>query len=129
MADTQERTLLDQLKDLLAAATGIPFAVDAWKNKAPENYGVVELTGQENGEWADGRMIDQAFNVVITIYVSGSSQKWKDRIQNVLEQIDAGYSLRDHGYLADIERMTWQWNATVYDPITWDEEAAVSDGQ
>lgn len=125
---TQEVTLLDQLKDLLATATGISFAVDAWKNQAPTDYGVVELTGEDRGEWADGRMIDQSFTVQITIYVAGSSQKWKDKVQGALEAIDAGYKLLQHAYLADIERNCWQWTATVYDPITWDV-AVVTNGQ
>ena len=120
---SQEVTLIDQLKNLLATACGIPFAVDAWKNQAPDEYGVVELTGEEKGEWADGRMIDQSFTVLITLYVAGNSQKWKDKVQNTLEAIDAGYSLRERSYLPDIERSSWQWRATVYDPITWDEPA------
>ena len=36
---------IDRLVEKLNELDGIEFAKDAWVNKAPENYGVVELTG------------------------------------------------------------------------------------
>ena len=85
-------SLADRLAEELSK-TGLPFRVDTWENKAPSNYGVVELTGQNNADWADGVMVDQAFQAEITIYVAGSSMKWIGMIQDKLAAMDAGYSL------------------------------------
>lgn len=126
MIEMQERSIVETVRDILSR-TGIPFAVDAWENEAPADYGVVELTGEDKGEWADGHMIDQSFVLLVTIYVSGGSQRWKDRIQRQLARIETGYTLKDHRYLDDIDKNMWQWKVTVYDPIEWDE-AVETDG-
>ena len=85
------QTITVSLIDLLAeklSETGVPFRADSWENNPPVNYGVVELAGENNAEWADGHMTDQAFTVEITLYVAGSSMKWADRIQAVLEAME-----------------------------------------
>lgn len=117
---TETVSLTDRLAAELSK-TGIPFRVDAWKNEAPNSYGVVELEGQNGGEWADGRMIDQAFTVDVTIYVAGDSMKWIDKIQSKLEELDAGYSLPERRWLPDIKKTAWAWKATFYGPMEWTE--------
>ena len=112
--------LIDDLAQRLTENTGVPFQVDAWKNKAPSNYGVVELTGQNSAEWADGHMIDQAFTVEITLYVTGPAAKWIDWVQIVLDDMDAGYSLPERRWLPDIEKTAWTWRATFYGPVETD---------
>ena len=109
--------LIDALAEALTAETGVQFRVDAWKNKAPANYGVVELTGQNNAEWADGHMIDQAFTVEITLYVTGSNALWIEQVQEVLEDFDAGYGLPERRWLPDIEKTAWVWKANFYGPV------------
>lgn len=118
---TRHGSLIEDARDILSQ-TGIQFAVDAWENKAPEDYGVVELTGEHQGEWADGEMIDQSFVIQITVYVSGNSQAVKDLIQQKLKAMGASWwSLTDHRYLQDIKKNMWQWRANVYDPLEWTE--------
>ena len=117
---TETVSLTERLAEELSK-TGIPFRVDAWKNEAPNSYGVVELTGQNGGEWADGRMIDQAFTAEVTLYVAGNSAKWIDAIQSKLEELDAGYSLPERRWLPDIKKTAWVWRATFYGPMEWTE--------
>lgn len=124
MIEIQEKTLAEQLVELLSK-TGLPFAEDGWKNKAPDDYGVVEVAGEETGEWADGHMIDESFAAVITIYVTGNSARWVDRIQRILEAIDAGYSMPERKYLPGIEKVSWKWKANLYSPIEWPEAVEV----
>lgn len=113
-------SLADRLAEELSK-TGLPFRVDAWENKAPNNYGVVELTGQNNADWADGVMVDQAFQAEITIYVAGSSMKWIGMIQDKLAAMDAGYSLPQRQWLPDIKKTAWTWRATFFGPAEWEE--------
>ena len=101
--------------------TGIPFRVDAWENNPPANYGVIELVGQNNSEWADDRMVDQSYQAEITIYVADSSMKWIEIIQEKLESLDAGYSLPQHQWLPDIRKTAWVWRASFFGPVEWKE--------
>lgn len=110
----------DGLPERLAAELsriGVPFRADAWKNKAPDDYGVVEITGQDSGEWADDEMIDQTFAATITIYVTGNSMKWPRLVQERLAAMDAGYSLQGRKWLPDIQRTAWTWRASFYAPL------------
>lgn len=116
--------LPDRLAEELSK-TGVPFRADAWKNEAPNSYGVVEITGQDKGEWADGRMIDQTFTAEITLYVSGSSMKWVQKIQEKLEAMDEGYTLPLRQWLPDIKKVAWVWRATFYTPLEWTEPKEV----
>jgi hypothetical protein len=116
--------LPDRLAEKLST-TGVPFRADAWKNEAPNSYGVVEITGQDKGEWADGHMIDQTFRAEITLYVAGNSMKWVHRIQEKLEEMDAGYSIPERRWLPDIKKTAWVWQATFYCPLEWAEPAEV----
>ena len=43
---------VDKIVAKLNTLEGIEFAKDAWVNKAPENYGVVELSGTARQMWA-----------------------------------------------------------------------------
>ena len=60
---------MDRIVDRLNTISGIEFTKDAWVNKAPENYGVVELSGEARQLWADGHMTDSAWNVIVNAYV------------------------------------------------------------
>lgn len=109
---------LDDLLDALNTITGIEFVRDAWINDAPENYGVLELTGQSAALWADGKMQEQAFQLQITIYVKDGSDIWLDSVQGVLQDFDLFYAnpRREYDYGGD--SVMWQWMAWFYGPLT-----------
>lgn len=109
---------LDDLLDALNTISGIEFVRDAWINDAPENYGVLELTGQNASQWADGRMLEQSFGLLITIYVKGGDDTWIGAVQGVLDgfELSYGFPRREYDYGSDA--VMWQWTATIYGPLT-----------
>lgn len=116
----------DRIQELLTALNGIDgieFAEDAWEEKAPNNYGVVELTGEAVNDYADGRKTAQGFAVAITIYVSGGSHKWVTAVQSVLDRLHLGYTMPQREYLHDIGKVKWMWNTKVRMPVIYTPEA------
>ena len=109
---------LDDLLDALNAISGIEFARDAWINDAPENYGVLELTRQNGGQWADDKLQEQSFEVSIVIYVKDDSDIWVDSVQGVLEAQDMAFGMPRRGYDYGSNAVMWQWTATYYGPLT-----------
>ena len=121
---TQTVDKIQQMIDALNTISGIEFTEDAWNEKAPNNYGVVELTGETANDYADGRKIGQAFNVTITIYVSGNSHEWIMKVQEKLEGLKIPYRMPTRQYLQDIKKVMWVWNARIRQPVV--KEVAVS---
>lgn len=115
--------IIADLVTLLNQIDGLDFVEDAWIEKAPQNYGVVELTGQTGAEYADGNLLDQAFGVRITIYVSGGSHTWVEAVQAKLLAADIGFSMPTREYVQSINKVSWVWNCTVLGPIEFDVEA------
>ena len=115
---------IQQMIDALNTISGIEFTEDAWNEKAPNNYGVVELTGETANDYADGRKIGQAFNVTITIYVSGNSHEWIMKVQEKLDGLKVRYNMPTRQYLQDIKKVMWVWNARIRQPVV--KEVAVS---
>ena len=117
--------------DLLVAALntidGITFVRDAWENKAPDNYGVVELSGQSGCMWADNRMLEQVFQLVVHLYVAGGSDEWVAKVQQKLADVCDGYNLPAHEFLFDIGKNHWTWNCQIIGPLQWDE--VITNGQ
>lgn len=113
--------MIDRLIDSLNAIENIEFVRDAWINDAPENYGVVELTGESESQYADGVMIEQAFRLRITIYVKDDEDAWLDAVQAVLAAEDLCYSLPNRGYDYAVDAVMWQWQAVYFGPLTWEE--------
>ena len=109
---------LDDLLDALNTISGIEFVRDAWINDAPENYGVLELTGQSAAQWADGKRQEQAFLLTITIYVKDGSDIWLDSVQGVLEDFDLSYGIPRREYDYGGDAVMWQWTAMFYGPLT-----------
>ena len=109
---------LDDLLDALNTIDGIEFVRDAWINDAPENYGVLELAGQNGGQWADGHLVDQSFALVITIYVKDGTDIWVDAVQGVLAAQDLAYGMPRREYDYGGDAVMWQWTATWYGPLT-----------
>lgn len=108
-----------QLLTALNAIEGIDFVEDAWVEKAPNNYGVVEVTGEIGGDHADGRKVAQAVNVRITIYVSGGSHLWLEEVQNVLRTLKLSYTMPQREYLQDINKVSWVWNTIIRTPLVY----------
>ena len=123
---------LDDLLDALNTLEGIEFVRDAWINDAPENYGVLELTGQNASQWADGHLAEQAFALLITIYVKDGSDTWVDAVQSVLAALDLSYGLPRREYDYGSDAVMWQWTAMWYGPLTEtvpDPEEAEGNGE
>lgn len=116
-----------QLLEALNAIEGIDFVEDAWVEKAPNNYGVVEVTGEIGGDHADGKKVAQAVNVRITIYVSGGSHLWLEAVQNVLRALELPYTMPQRDYLQDIHKVSWVWNTRMRTPLVYTPEA-ISNG-
>ena len=115
------RDAADMLVDALNAIEGITFVRDAWENKAPEDYGVVELTGQSDALWADNRMVEQTFRLTVHLYAKDGSNAWIRKIQEKLAEATDGYSLPAHEFLFDIGKNHWSWNASIIGPLQWEE--------
>ena len=110
--------LVDELVTALNGIDGIAFARDAWENVAPENYGVVELTGQTDAVWADGHMIEQSYAGRVTIYVTGGEDHWLNAVQEKLDEADIPYRFPTRTYEYDINKVSWQWDITLYGQLT-----------
>lgn len=123
MAETQAATSQnDKVQDLITALNtieGIDFTEDAWVEKAPANYGVVELTGESANDYADGIKIAQAFAVRVTAYVTGGSHQWITTIQGVLDAQNITYSMPQRDYLDDIQKVRWIWNCQIRMPVIY----------
>ena len=114
---------IEQLLNALNTIDGLTFVEDAWEEKAPQNYGVVEVTGEIGGDHADGRKVAQAVNVRITIYVSGGSHLWITAVQGVLDSMKLPYSMPQREYLQDINKVMWVWNTRMKTPLIYTPEA------
>lgn len=124
-SDPVATTVTVDAADLLVAALneieGIDFVRDAWENKAPDNYGVVELAGQSSALWADNRMQEQMFQLTVHLYVKGGSDEWVSKVQAKLDTATDGYSLPLHEFAFDIGKNHWQWTAWIVGPLQWEE--------
>lgn len=117
MSQNQTVDKIQEMIEALNTISGIEFQEDAWEEKAPSNYGVVELTGETANDYADGVKIAQAYSVTITMYVSGNSHQWITRVQDVLDQLKVRYTMPTREYLQDINKVRWIWTARVRRPI------------
>ena len=119
----------DAIDDLIAKLNtieGIEFAKDAWVNKAPEVYGVVELSSEARQMWADGHLTDSAWNVIVTAYVKDDGNDWPAKIQEKLEALeDEGNIDLTHTNNREFDYQTgyvrWQWIVIMWGPLTWTE--------
>ena len=117
MSQNQTVDKIQEMIDALNTISGIEFQEDAWDDKAPSNYGVVELTGETANDYADGVKIAQAYSVTITLYVSGNSHQWITKVQDVLDQLKVRYTMPTREYLQDINKVRWIWTARIRRPI------------
>lgn len=108
---------VDNVVTALNTLEGIAFVRDAWENKAPDNYGVVEVDGVPMSLWADDKLINQVFQLKIHIYVDGSRDDMVGLVQSKLQTATDWYSLTAHEFAYDIGKNHWTWNAQVIGPI------------
>lgn len=118
---------VDQLVSELDSLEGIAFVRDAWENKAPDNYGVVELDGSPVNLWGDNKLLSQVFQLRVHAYVNGSRDDLVALVQAKLAAKCDSYVLAGHEFAFDIGKNHWTWNCQIIGPLQWDE--VVTDGQ
>lgn len=117
---------VDLLVNKLNTIGGISFVRDAWENKAPENYGVVEMAAQSSALWADNKMQEQVFQLSVHLYAKGGSNAWITAIQEKLAEACDWYNFPQHEFLYDINKNHWTWNCYMIGPLQWEETPGVS---
>ena len=122
-----EHDLIDQLIDQLN--DGVPdvtFERDVLETDRPEDWGAVELTGEDDSEWADGTMIDQVLAADIWVCITGRGSRIKRRVQAVLRRFgtenDAGWKLISRNYIYDLDKVVWRWRVSMWAPLEADDD-------
>ena len=111
------RDAADLLVEALNTSAGLAFVRDAWENKAPDDYGVVELDGAPVNMWADNTLIAQVFQLTVHVYTDGSRDDLVDTVQGILAANCDTYSLAAHEFLFDSGKNHWKWNCQIIGPI------------
>ena len=118
---TVTRDAADLLVEALNTIDGITFVRDAWENKAPDDYGAVEMTGQSNALWADNKMVAQTFMLTVHLYAKDGNNAWISKIQEKLAEAADSYSMPTHEFIYEIGKNHWTWSAYIIGPLQWDE--------
>ncbi len=127
MTEAEERDLIDELIDALNDGVDqITFDRDVLDTNRPEDWAAVELSGQEDAEWADGQLIDQTLSVDIWVCVSDRGSWPKRQVQAVLKAFCpprlAGWRLVSRAYLYDLDKVMWRWTVSIDGPLAEDPE-------
>lgn len=116
--------VLDLITAKLNELEGIVFARDAWENKAPDQYGVVEMSGAPLVYYADGHPTDCIYQVQVTLYVTGANDEWAGKVTGKLMELEAANPWLDlscrltgHQYLFDINRVQWVFSVRAGAPL------------
>lgn len=116
---TRRTDVVDELVTQLNTIEGIEFVRDAWQNKAPDDYGVVELSGEASQLWADGKLIDSIWRVIITAYVTGDDDTIAYTVQDKLEELEEAGAVdlthtisRSFDYT--VGKVVWVWQVNLY---------------
>lgn len=122
MTEAIERDRIDDLIDALNdGVDGITFDRDVLDTNRPDDWGAVELTGDDDADWADGTMIDQALTADIWICVSDRGSWPKRSVQRVLKEfcpeIVAGWRFVNRAYLYDLDKVMWHWTVSIDGPL------------
>lgn len=131
MTEAIERDRIDDLIDALNdGVDGITFDRDVLDTNRPDDWGAVELTGDDDADWADGTMIDQTLTADIWICVSDRGSWPKRSVQRVLKEfcpeIVAGWRFVNRAYLYDLDKVMWHWTVSIDGPLA-DEPAVPAD--
>lgn len=119
--------LIDDLIDALSAGcAGITFSRDVLETNRPEDWGALEMTGDDECEWADGGVVDQDVCADLWVCVSDRGSKTKRQIQNVLKAFarehGIGWRFVRRNWLYDMERVMWQWKIWLGCPLANEDE-------
>lgn len=98
--------------------SGIEFVRDAWVEKAPDNYGVVELQGEPTQMWADGHLTDSMWRVIVTMFVDDDDDSYAAQINTLLEELEADGKVDlthtcSRAFDYDLGKVRWQWQVTI----------------
>jgi len=121
VATTVTRDTVDQLVSELNTLDGIAWVRDAWENKAPDNYGVVEVNGAPVNLWADNVLISQVFQMTVHAYVNGNRDDLVALVQAKLAAKCDSFVLAGHEFAYDIGKNHWWWNCQVIGPLQWED--------
>ena len=127
-----ESDLIDDLIDALnAGVSGITFERDVLETNRPEDWGAVEMVGQDGGEWADGRMIDQTVTADIWVCLSDRGSTVREEVQKVLrvfaDEHPSSWRLVSRNYLYDLGKVMWRWTINIEEPLMVPEEGSAAD--
>ena len=127
MTEAEERDVIDDLIDALNdGVDSITFDRDVLDTNRPEDWAAVELSGQDDADWADGQLVDQAVNVDIWVCVSDRGSWPKRQVQRVLKNfcppILAGWRFVTRAYLYDLDKVMWRWTVTLFGPLADEPE-------
>ena len=125
--EAESQDLIDELIDCLNdGVDGVIFDRDVLDTNRPEDWAAVELTGQDDSEWADGQLIDQVLTADIWVCLSGRGSGIKREVQAVLREFgkthDIGWMLKSRNYLYDLDKVMWRWVVTLYAPLYTEPE-------
>jgi hypothetical protein len=115
------------ITDKLNELDGIEFARDAWENKAPDAYGVVELGAENLTFYADNIPLDEAWQITVHVYAIGDSDAWPrlvaEKLAEVAETLDITWRVTGREFLFDIGKVHWTWTVVRWGPLTWEAGA------
>lgn len=123
----EQEDRIQQIINALNQIPGIEFAEDAWEEKAPNNYGVVELMGEAGNDYADGKRIAKGYLVEITIYVTGGSHGWIEKVEAVLDGLQLPHTLPQREYTHEIKKVCWRWQTRLRKSILRDAATVSGD--
>lgn len=117
---------IDELVTKLNTIEGLTFVRDAWENKAPDNYGVVETQGEATQLWADGKLIDSIWRVIIHAYIAGDDDSIAYTVQAKLEDLESGGKVDlthtiSRDFDANVGKVHWQWIVNLYGSLVREE--------
>lgn len=120
--EPEEQELIDSLIDRLNdGVAGVTFDRDALETDRPDDWGAVELIGEEDSDWGDGTMVDQALAIDIWVCVSHRGSRLKRQVQAVLKAFaadtGAGWRLMSRNYIYDLDKVVWRWRVSVFAPL------------
>lgn len=118
----------DQIDELIAdlndGVEGVTFDRDVLETDRPEDWGAVELSGQDDSEWADGTLIDQALTADVWVCLSDRGSRVKRQVQAVLTaycgERQAGWRLVNRAWLYDLNKVMWHWSVSIDGPLAED---------
>lgn len=119
---------IDELVNKLNTIDGLTWVRDAWVNKAPDNYGVVEVQGEAAQLWADGHLTDSVWRVILHAYIAGDDDTIGYTVQAKLEALeDEGKVDLTHTISRDFDvqvgKVHWQWIVNLYGNLVREEPA------